>query len=210
MLLVVSGPSGVGKGAVTKGLLRLHPEVRKSVSWTTRPPRPEEKDGEDYVFVSEEQFREHLQAGGFLEWAKVHRSWLYGTPAGPVRQALAEGTDIILEIDCQGARSVRSLVPLDAVLVFIAPPTWQALVDRLTARDTEVPEQLQRRLASARRELSVHGPAMGMFQYVVVNDKLQQAVDELTAILIAERQSAVRAMWREFGEELLREADRDG
>jgi guanylate kinase len=215
MLLVVSGPSGVGKGAVTAGLMRALAAaqaqgeaagIRKSVSWTTREARPGEVDRRDYVFVTEEAFRERLRGGGFLEWARVHASWMYGTPREPVEQALAEGVDIILEIDCQGARSVRALLPRDAVLVFIAPPNWEALVARLEKRDTEVPEQLARRLASAKRELR----AMDMFQYTIVNDDLDQAVAELHAVVVAERQSTSRAAWRELSEGLLREAESNG
>ena len=220
MLLVVSGPSGVGKGAVTAGLMDalaaelpeaeaagfLNGGIRKSVSWTTREPRPGEVDGQDYVFVTEEAFSERLQHGGFLEWARVHASWMYGTPREPVEQALADGVDIILEIDCQGARSVRSLLPRDAVLVFIAPPTWEALVTRLEKRDTEVPEQLARRLKSAKRELR----AMDMFQYIIVNDDLDQAIAELHAVVVAERVKTSRSGWRELSEWLLREAENNG
>ena len=212
---MVSGPSGVGKGAVTAGLMHaLAAEqtdattagIRKSVSWTTREARPGEVDGQDYVFVTEQAFAERLQHGGFLEWARVHASWMYGTPREPVEQALADGVDIILEIDCQGARSVRSLLPRDAVLVFIAPPSWGALVTRLERRDTEVPEQLARRLKSAQRELR----AMDMFQYIIVNDDLDQAIAELHAVVVAERQRTGRSAWRELSEALLREAESNG
>jgi guanylate kinase len=138
-----------------------------------------------------------------LESAHVHGDHWYGTPRKPVEEAIGSGHDIILEIDYQGARSVRQLFPSDTVLVFVAPPSWGALLDRLHRRHTEHPSQVQRRLASARSEFA----HMGMFDYLIVNDCLQQSVDELEAILCAERLKLERAHWQTFQARLLAEAD---
>lgn len=183
VLLVVSGPSGVGKGTVIARLLKRQPEVRKSVSCTTRRPRPGEQDGVDYHFVTVARFREMVAAGEFLEYARVHQDLWYGTPIAPVQAALAAGTDIALEIDYQGARSIRQAFGNHAALVFIAPPSWDELVARLQGRSTESADATAKRLRSARKELQ----HIGMFEYVIVNDTLDAAVVELEAVLLAER-----------------------
>ncbi len=202
MLLVVSGPSGVGKGTVIGRLLQRRPDMRKSVSCTTRPPRAGEREGEDYFFVSPQQFARMRRAGELLEWAVVHGDLLYGTPRGPVEQALADGQDIVLEIDYQGAQAVRRQLGDEAVLVFVAPPCWQALVDRLRGRNTESEEAVTKRIASAVTELS----HMGMYDYIIVNDDIQQAADELEAIVVAERANVNRWDWRQLQQRLLSEA----
>jgi guanylate kinase len=194
VLLVVSGPSGVGKGTVIDGLLEREPQVRRSVSCTTRAPRPGEVEGRDYHFVSPEQFAQMREREQLLEWAVVHQDLLYGTPREPVEAALAAGQDIILEIDYQGAHSVHELLGDQATLVFVAPPTWQSLVDRLEGRSTETAEATQKRLASAVHELA----HVSAFEYLIVNEKLPVAVAELEAILLAERQRLRRLDWQPF------------
>ncbi len=205
VLLVVSGPSGVGKGTVIDRVLERHPEVRRSVSCTTRTPRPGEADGDHYHFVSVEEFVRLRDADEFLEWASVYEGLYYGTPRGPVEEAIARGVDIIFEIDYQGARSVRTQMPERSVLVFIAPPTWQALVERLQGRQTEHPEALAERLATARREIE----HMGMFEYVVVNDEVGAAAAKLEAVLVGERHRLGRVDYETLRDRLLAEADED-
>ena len=206
LLLVVSGPSGVGKGTVIRGVMARHPEVKLSVSCTTRPPRPGEVDGQDYHFVSVEEFEAMREAGELLEWAVVHGDIFYGTPRKPVEEAIARGEDMILEIDYQGARSVRGLLGRRAVLVFIAPPSWDALLERLRKRHTERPEEVAKRLESARREIA----HINMFEYVVVNDVLEEAVDALEAILVAERTRLGRLKWERLAEAILADAEAGG
>jgi len=201
--MVVAGPTSVGKGTLIAGVMERHPEVRLSISCTTRPPRPGEKDGRDYYFISAEEFQRMRDAGELLEWAVVHRDHFYGTPRGPVEEALAKGEDLLLEIDYQGAQSIRRLMGDRAALVFIAPPTWQALLDRLRKRHTEAPEEVAKRLASARLEFQ----HMDIFDYVVVNDELEEAIAALEAILIAERHRRERVDWQGLQQRLLAEAD---
>lgn len=198
VLLVVSGPSGVGKGTVIRGLLERQPQVSRSVSCTTREPRPGEQDGTDYIFVSAEEFIRMREEDELLEWAVVHQDQMYGTPRGPVEKALAEGQDIILEIDYQGARSVRQILGDRATLVFIAPPTWQSLVDRLHGRSTESEEATRKRLASAVHELA-HVEA---FEYLIINEALPEAIADLEAVLVAESRRLARLDWQPFVQEL--------
>ncbi len=192
----------MGKGTVIARMLAQQPGVSRSVSCTTRGPRPGEVAGRDYHFVSADEFHRMRDAGELLEWALVHQDLLYGTPRGPVEEALAAGQDIILEIDYQGARSVRQILGERAVLVFIAPPTWEALVQRLQGRSTEDDEATRKRLASAIHELA-HVEA---FEYLIVNDNLDRAVNDLQSVLLAERQRLERLDWRPFVDQLLREA----
>jgi guanylate kinase len=181
---VISGPSGVGKGTVVRLLLRSRPDLMFSVSATTRPPRPEELDGVHYRFVTDAEFDAMIQAGAFLEWAEIfgHRS---GTPGEPVEAARAAGKDVLLEVDVQGARSVRDRVP-DAVLLFLQPPSEEELARRLRARGTEAGPALDRRLAEARREM---GEA-ARFHHVVVNDRVEDAVAEVLAIIDGQRKGS--------------------
>ncbi len=206
VLLVVAGPSGVGKGTIIAGVRERHPAVGLSISCTTRPPRPGEQDGCDYFFVTLDEFQRLRDARDLLECAVVHGDHWYGTPRAPVEDALARGEDILLEIDYQGAESVRRALGDRAVLAFVAPPSWQALLDRLDRRHTEEPTELARRLASARREFQ----HMGLFDYVIVNDELERAVAELEAILLAERLRLRRVDWQALQARLLAEADRPG
>lgn len=175
---VVSGPTAVGKGTVVRALKARHPEVWVSVSATTRPPRPGEVNGEHYWFVSSAAFDELEASDGLLEWAVVHGRDRYGTPAAPVLDAMARGERVILEIDLQGARQVKAKLP-QARLVFIAPPDWNELVNRLVGRGTETAEQRERRLVTAKGELA----AADEFDHIVVNDEVGRAVDELVDLL---------------------------
>lgn len=202
ILLVISGPSGVGKGTVIERLQCLHPGLACSVSCTTRHPRPDEVNGRDYHFVTAERFSEMLAHDELLEWATVHGDTSYGTPRGPVEQALSQGRDIILEIDFQGARSVREKLGERAVLVFIAPPTWEALHSRLVGRKTEKPSDVERRLETARLELA----HIDLFEYLVINDQIADTVAQLDAILRAERTRRSRLAWEAFQAELLADA----
>jgi guanylate kinase len=181
---VLAGPSGVGKGTVVRRLLSRHPEIRLSVSVTTRRPRPSERDAIDYRFVTDDEFDRLIEGGELLEWAEIvgHRS---GTPAGPVEEALAAGTDVLLEIDVQGAFQVLERRP-GAVLIFLDPPSLDELERRLRARGTEDEERLARRLRTASWELEQrHG-----FDHVVVNDDVERAAAELEAILESSRASS--------------------
>jgi guanylate kinase len=177
-LTVVSGPAGVGKGTVVARLRERHPDLFVSVSATTRAPRPGEVDGQHYMFVSEEEFDELVASDALLEWARVHGSARYGTPHAPVRAALAAGRNAILEIDLQGARQVRLSCP-GARFVFLAPPSWEELVRRLTDRGTESPAERERRLLTAREEMQ----AVREFDHVVVNGEVGQAVEDLVGLL---------------------------
>ncbi|WP_425308983.1 guanylate kinase [Ammonicoccus fulvus] len=175
---VVSGPTAVGKGTVVAALRARHPEVWLSTSATTRAPRPREVEGVHYHFVSGEEFDELLASDGLLEWALVHGTDRYGTPRAPVDAALAEGLDVVLEIELQGARQVRESLP-GARFVFIAPPSWDELVRRLEHRGTETLEQRERRLKTAEAELA----SQSEFDHVVVNDRVDRAVEELVGLM---------------------------
>jgi guanylate kinase len=178
-LTVLSGPSGVGKGTVVAEVRRRYPEVWVSVSVTTRSPRPGEVDGVDYHFVDDREFDRLIAADGLLEWAEYAGN-RYGTPVAPLRARLAGGAPALLEIELQGARQVRAR-DADAQLVFLAPPSWAVLVDRLAGRGSEPPAVQERRLALAQAELD----AAGEFDVVVVNDDVSRAADELVGLLTA-------------------------
>lgn len=177
-LFVMVGPTAVGKGTLVRALRDRHPELWVSVSATTREPRPGEVDGVDYVFVSDAAFDAMIRDGELLEWATVHGDHRYGTPRGPIDERRRAGLPSVLEIDLQGARQVKRSMP-DAVGVFIAPPSWDALVSRLEGRATEDAAQRERRLATAKTELA----AIAEFDHVVVNDDIDQAVSELEDVM---------------------------
>ncbi len=179
-LVVLAGPTAVGKGTVSSYIRDHHPEVQLSVSATTRAPRPGERDGVHYYFVSDEEFDRKIAAGELLEWAVVHNSFRYGTPRPPIDAALAAGKRVLLEIDLQGARQVREVMP-EALLVFLLPPTWQELVRRLIGRGTESPEEQSRRLETARIELA----AQDEFDARVVNREVSQAAAEVVELMDA-------------------------
>lgn len=180
---MLAGPTAVGKGTVSADLRDRYPEIRLSVSATTRSPRPGEEDGVHYYFLSPEQFADHVAAGDFLEHAMVHGRHHYGTLREPVQSLLDQGVHVILEIDLQGARQVREAMP-DARLVFLAPPSWEELERRLIGRGTETPEEQAQRLATARIELA----AENEFDHTIVNDDVQRATDELVQIMHASDQ----------------------
>lgn len=177
-LTVVAGPTAVGKGTIVAALRDSHPELFVSVSCTTRAPRPGEIDGVHYRFVDDAEFDALVERGDMLEWALVHGAHRYGTPRGPVAEALAQGRSALLEIDLAGARQVRESMP-DALFVFIAPPSWDALVERLVGRGTEGAAERERRLATARTEMA----AADEFDVVVVNDTVERAAAELERLL---------------------------
>lgn len=177
-LTVLAGPTAVGKGTVSADLRARYPQVWLSVSATTRSPRPGEVDGVHYHFVSPDEFDAMEARGEMLETALVHGRNRYGTPRRPVEERLAAGEPALLEIDLQGARKVRQSMP-DAQFVFLAPPSFDELVRRLVGRGTEDEEERERRLATARVELS----AESEFDHVIVNDDVRRATDELVSLM---------------------------
>ena len=185
MMLVLSGPSGVGKGTLGKRLIEEE-GFGFSVSCTTRGPRPGEKHGVDYLFITREEFLSRRAANGFLETATVHDEF-YGTPREPAERAMAEGRDFLLDIDPQGGVQVMESVP-EAVSVFLLPPSWAALEARLRGRGTETEEKIQKRLHNARQEVKY----LSRYDYCIVNDDLDEAWRELRGIVRAERLSTKR------------------
>ncbi|MEV7721607.1 guanylate kinase [Streptomyces sp. NPDC088184] len=177
-LTVLSGPSGVGKSTVVAHMRKVHPEVWLSVSATTRRPRPGECNGVHYFFVDDEEFDKLIANGELLEWAEFAGN-RYGTPRRAVLDRLEAGEPVLLEIDLQGARLVRQSMP-DAQLVFLAPPSWEELVRRLTGRGTEAPEVIERRLAAARVELA----AESEFDTTLVNTSVEDVARELLALML--------------------------
>lgn len=179
-VIVLSGPSAVGKSSVVRRLRDEMPDLHFSVSATTRPPRPGEIDGVDYHFVSAEEFQRLIDKGELLEWAEIHgglqRS---GTPARPVTEAAAAGRPVLIEVDLAGAKAVKKAMP-ESLTVFLAPPSWEALEQRLVGRGTETPEAIARRLTTARAELA----AQDEFDVVVVNSRLESACAELLSLLV--------------------------
>ncbi|MFD1813909.1 guanylate kinase [Rhodococcus gannanensis] len=181
--MVLAGPSAVGKSTVVRMLHERLPDLVFSVSATTRDPRPGEVDGRDYRFVTPAEFDRMIDAGELLEWAEIHgglqRS---GTPAAPVEEALAAGHPVLVEVDLAGARAVRAAKP-EAVLVFLAPPSWEELVSRLTSRGTESEDVVARRLETARVELD----AKDEFDQVVVNVDVDRACEDLVSLLVGDQ-----------------------
>ena len=174
---MITGPSGVGKGTLIRGLLERVPELELSVSATTRKPRPGESAGVDYHFLSPEQFEAHVQRGDFVEHA-TYSGNRYGTLRSELERRLADGVPVVLEIEVQGARQVRSAMP-EAIAVFIAPPSRDALRARLVGRGTDAAEQVDERMRTADRELE----AQNEFSHVLVNDRLEDATAELERIV---------------------------
>lgn len=186
MLLVISGPSGAGKGTLYGKLLRDDPTMTFSVSYATRSPRPGEVDGRDYYFVDEEKFQRMVAEDGFLEYAAVHGHH-YGTPRQPVMEALANGQNVMLDIDPQGALQVMERMP-GCVSVFILPPSFAELRRRLEGRHTEQREEIERRLHNARGEVA----QMNRYKYLLINDDMDAAYETLKDIVSAEKQRSVR------------------
>jgi len=185
-LFVVSSPSGGGKGTIIQRVLEEVENLSYSVSYTTRAPRSKEVDGREYFFVSRDTFEEMIAAGEFLEWACVHGNF-YGTAKNQILEETAAGSDIILEVDVQGAASVRQLL-MDSVSIFILPPSYAVLRERLIARGTDTPEELEVRLRNAPEELRQYSA----FDYVIINDQVEKAARQLASIIRAERARCMR------------------
>jgi len=181
ILFILSGPSGVGKDTVLSHALPHLGTIRRSVSATTRPQRPDERDGMDYFFVSTEAFVRMMEGGELLEHAPVH-GYLYGTPRTWVLEQLHAGADVVLEIDVQGAVQVKTNFP-EAILIFLAPPSWRELARRLRERNTEGEASIKRRLENARQELA----RVDQYEYLIINDRVEEASARLQAIVTAER-----------------------
>ncbi len=181
-LFVLSGSSGVGKGTVLKGFLEKNPNFMLSISCTTRAPRPGEVDGVNYFFISQQEFKNCIENNKFLEWAEFAGNF-YGTKKKYINQCLAEGKDIILEIDTQGALQVKKQMP-EAVLIFICPPSYEALENRLRGRHTEDEATIQKRLQQVKIELE----RAEKFDYKIVNDNLDEAIKNLEEVIKGEMQ----------------------
>jgi guanylate kinase len=199
MLIVVSSPSGGGKGTLIDRVLKTVPNVSYSVSFTTRAPRPTEEDGREYFFVDRSTFEEMIERGEFLEWADVY-GHLYGTSSTQVERERAAGHDIILEIDVQGAESIRQKIP-DVVSIFILPPSFELLRERLLARGTDSADALERRMRGAPSEVEQYRH----FQYVILNDDIDRASQQLASVIYAERarrerqEANLRSALEDFG-----------
>lgn len=189
LLIVISGPSGVGKGTVRKALFnRPGHNLDFSVSMTTRKPRGGEVEGKDYYFVTEEKFKEEIENGNMLEHARFVNNY-YGTPKDKVLEKLEEGKEVVLEIEVQGALQVKAKVK-DAVFIFIAPPSWKTLENRLVTRGTETSDIIMERLTKARNEIMF----ASSYDYIVINDEVENAVDKIIAIIRAEHAKCERAL----------------
>lgn len=180
LLILISGPSGTGKGTVCDLLRQKHPEISYSISATTRQPRPGEQDGVNYYFYTKEKFREMIDQGQLLEWAEVYGNF-YGTPKQKVLDRLEAGEDILLEIDTQGALNVMNVMP-EGLFIFLLPPSLEELAARLKGRGTETEESLHRRLGAAVDEIKL----ATKYRYVVVNDKVEDAQETIANIIEAE------------------------
>ena len=180
LLMLISGPSGTGKGTVCDLLRQKHPEISYSISATTRQPRPGEQDGVNYYFYTKEKFREMIDQGQLLEWAEVYGNF-YGTPKQKVLDRLDAGEDILLEIDTQGALNVMKVMP-EGLFIFLLPPSLEELAARLKGRGTETEESLHRRLGAAVDEIKL----ATKYRYVVVNDKVEDAEETIANIIEAE------------------------
>ena len=178
-LFVLSGPSGVGKSSLREGVRKRFPELAYSISYTTRPPRQGETEGKDYHFVSSETFLAMKESGAFVEWAQVHGNY-YGTSSEQLAKHLQDGRDVLLEIDVQGAQQVRAKFP-QACFIFVLPPDDVTLEQRLAARGTEKGKDVEERLETSSRELL----EASWYDYSIVNDVLEEAVEALAAIIVA-------------------------
>jgi len=193
LLFIVAAPSGTGKTTLVHQLLTRVSDISLSISTTTRAPRPGERDGHDYHFVDEASFLARIEAGEFLEWAKVHGNY-YGTSRRWIEEAGRQGRDTILEIDWQGADQIRKAMPGKTVSVFVLPPSQEILADRLIGRATDSAEVIQRRLMAAHEEMH----HIQEFEYVIINDVLETALEELIAIVRAARLTFARQKQRHF------------
>ncbi len=202
LLVIISAPSGAGKTTLAKALVRAHPEVRLSVSHTTRKPRPGDRDGVDYYFVEDETFDRMVEDGAFLEWAHVHAN-RYGTSNEEVKRLRDQGVDVLFDVDYQGGVSIMK-VHDDAVSIFVMPPSFEVLEQRIRDRGTDTDEIIQRRLDNARHEMKQYGS----YGYVVVNDDLDEACDAVLGIYRAARHR--RERMAAAAEAIIAEADAAG
>ncbi len=186
LLVVISAPSGGGKGTIIKELFNRDPNLRFSISATTRSPRPGEENGKQYYFISREEFEKLIEKGKMLEYAEYVGNY-YGTPRDPVEEWTAQGHDVILEIEVQGGAQVKKLMP-ECVSIFVVPPSMKVLGERLRGRGTEEEDVVQKRLAAAREEIP-HGRE---YDYIVTNDRLEDAVEDICSILRAEKLKYIR------------------
>ena len=193
LLFIISAPSGTGKTSLCKEAKKFFPDLYYSVSYTTRFPRPGEKDGEDYHFVSEEEFLEMMNRKRFAEWAEVHGN-RYGTTIDSLKGFRLKGIDVILDIDGQGAEQLRNVFP-GSICVFVLPPSWKRLEERLKSRKTDSKEDISKRLENAREELQY----IGSYDYVLINDDFNDAVSTLKSIIVAERCRRERVLARVKG-----------
>lgn len=176
-LIILSAPSGTGKSTAVASLCALMPQLQVSVSCTTRPKRPQEQEGKDYFFLTEAEFRARMAAGDFAEWAQVHGNF-YGTPKAPLEEVLGSSRVMLLDLDVQGGMQLKKAFP-QAVSIFLLPPSFEVLQERLQGRATDSPEQIRLRLENAKRELEYQN----FYDYCVVNDDLEQAVRDIAKII---------------------------
>jgi guanylate kinase len=194
LLIVVSGPSGAGKGTICKELVSKNKDILVSVSATTRPPREGEVDGVNYFFITRQRFEEMIENNGFIEYAKVYDNY-YGTPRAYVEENLSNGRDVLLEIDIQGALQVKEKYP-DGVFVFILPPSMEELKNRITRRGTESEKEILRRFEAAYKEINY----VSRYNYFIINDKVDDAAQKLRSIIIAEKCRVDRFKLRLIGQ----------
>jgi len=190
LLIVISAPSGAGKTTLCNGLVSRFPALKESVSYTTRSPRPGEQDGVDYHFVSVDYFKQMVAEDGFAEWAEVHGNF-YGTAIDSLEQARQDGVDILLDIDYQGARILRDR-NINGVFVFVLPPSLAELRRRLESRSSDAVDVIERRIVRATEEIR----EACWYDYIVVNDQLEEAQEALAAIVTAARQATARMLWQ--------------
>lgn len=181
LLIVISGPSGAGKGTICKGLMEKNPKINMSISMTSRKPRGNEEDKKDYYFTTKKDFEQRIKANKFLEYATYNGNY-YGTPKDMVEEILKKGEDIILEIDIQGALKIDEIMP-EAVFIFIVPPTMKQLIDRLVKRNTESKDVIIERFRRAYQEIN----EVAKYNYVVINDEVENAIQKVEAIILAEK-----------------------
>lgn len=206
LLIILSGPSGAGKGTVYKSVMNAMPELKISISVTTRKPRDGEIDGIQYYFKTEEEFNNMKANGEFLESAKVYDHF-YGTPQAPVFEMLSRGEDVLFEIDIAGAKQIKEKYP-ESIAIFIIPPSFEILKQRLCNRGTETEESLKMRLGSAHSELAQYGN----FDYIVFNDKVERATEQIVNIIKSERNTALNVTYEDLSEsdkELKKKAERN-
>lgn len=188
MIMIISAPSGAGKTTLSRELRRRYPQLQESISYTTRAPRPGEIDGVDYVFTSRERFQEMIAADAFAEWAEVHGN-LYGTSLATLEEARRNGVDLLLDIDCQGAMKLKECLD-GGIFVFILPPSMTELRRRLETRSSDAPEVIERRIIRAAAEIR----ESRWYDYIIINDRIEHAVEELSSIVLAHSRRTSRMM----------------